>query len=87
MKFGGSLSIGLDLNKSSPRWRIVEKSEAKTNFATVSMQALEKQNQIEFVSRKERMEKGDGFENNNNYLLYFQLFYSLHSANNFPINS
>lgn len=44
---------------------------AKANFATVSMQTLEKQNQIEFVSRKERMEKGDGFENNNNYLLYF----------------
>ena len=41
---------------------IVEKSEANANFATASMQTLEKQNQIEFVSRKERMEKGDGLK-------------------------
>ena len=37
----------------------VEKSEANANFATASMQTLEKHNQIEFVSQKERMEKGD----------------------------
>ena len=53
------MSIGLDLNKSSPRWRIVEKSEANANFATVSMKALEKQNLIWFLlAEKKEWKKG-----------------------------